>query len=137
MDIIANMMRVTAAVIEKDGRILIAKRKKGDRFGGKWEFPGGKIHIGETPEACLKRELNEEFGIEARIGEFICASRFHYLHMPLELLAYRVTHISGDFVPVDHDEIKWVLPKELPGHDFVKADVSVVEKLLKDVYHVG
>lgn len=137
MDIIANMMRVTAAVIEKDGRILIARRKMSDRFGGKWEFPGGKIHVGETPEACLKRELNEEFGIEAEIGEFICSSRFAYLHMPLELLVYRARHVSGEFRPVDHDEIKWVLPRDLRGHDYVAADVSVVEMLMKDVYHVA
>ncbi len=123
--------------MEKDGRVLIARRKKTDRFGGKWEFPGGKIHVGETPEQCLKRELHEEFGIEAEIGDFICSSKFRYLHMPLELLVYKARHVSGEFRPVDHDEIKWVLPKDLPGHDYVAADVSVVEKLVRDVYHVA
>ena len=137
MDTISNMLKVTAAVIEKDGKILIARRKMGDRFGGKWEFPGGKIHLGEAPEACLKRELKEEFDIEAEIGEFICSSKFRYLGMPLELLVYKARHVSGEFKPVDHDEIKWVPPGELRGYDYVKADVAVVEKLLKDVYHAA
>jgi 8-oxo-dGTP diphosphatase len=135
-NVISNMLKVTAAVIEKDGRILVARRKATDRFGGKWEFPGGKIHIGETPEECLKRELKEEFGIEAEIGDFICSSKFTYLGMPLELLVYRARHLSGEFRPVDHDEISWALPRELRNYDYVKADVAVVEKLLKDIYHV-
>lgn len=68
------MKQVTAAVIEKDGRVLIAQRKTGDALAGKWEFPGGKLEPGETPEACLRRELREEFGVETEIGDFICSS---------------------------------------------------------------
>ena len=131
------MLKVTAAVIEKDGLYFIARRKKSDRFGGKWEFPGGKIHIGETPEECLKRELKEEFGIESAIGELVCASKFSYIHMPLELLAFRVRHLSGEFKPVDHDAMKWVLPGELLSYDFVEADVTIVKKLLEDIDHAA
>jgi 8-oxo-dGTP diphosphatase len=131
------MLKVTAAVIEKDGKILIARRKAGDRLGGKWEFPGGKLKMNETPEECLKRELREEFDIEARIGEFICSTRFRYLFVPLELLVYRAFHVSGNFTLLDHDEIAWVTPAELEKYDFVKADIRVVKKLLKDIYDVG
>ena len=131
-----NIFRVTAAVIEKDGKILIAKRRIGDRHGGRWEFPGGKIDVGETPEECLKRELKEELGIEAEVGEFICASTFKYMFVPLELLVYKVRHISGKFRALDHDELKWVEPSELAKYDFVKADVKVVKKLMRDIYHV-
>ena len=67
---------VAAAVIEKDGKILIAQRKKGWRFAGKWEFPGGKIEPNETPEECLRRELREELGIETEIGDFFCVSTY-------------------------------------------------------------
>lgn len=132
-----NVFKVTAAVIEKDGKILIAKRRIGDRHGGRWEFPGGKVDLGETPEACLKRELKEELGIEAEVGEFICASTFKYMFVPLELLVYKVRHISGEFQALDHDELKWVDPSELNKYDFVKADVKVVKKLMKDVYNVA
>ena len=76
-----NVCKVTAAVIEKDGRILIAKRRIGDRHGGRWEFPGGKIDSGETPEECLKRELREELGIEAEIGELLCKTSFKTIYL--------------------------------------------------------
>lgn len=132
-----NLLKVTAAVIEKDGKILIAKRRKGDLHGGRWEFPGGKIDLGETPQECLKRELKEELGIEAEIGDLICESQFKYMLVPLELLVYKAEHISGEFQTLDHDELKWVEPSELDKYDFVKADVTVVKKLMKDIYHVG
>ncbi len=101
---------VTAAVLEKDGRILIARRKRGDRLADKWEFPGGKIEEGETPEACLRRELQEELGIDVSVGGFVGRSCHRYPHGEIELLAYRVTHLSGDFQLHDHEEIRWVSP---------------------------
>lgn len=132
-----NICKVTAAVIEKDGKILIAKRRIGDRHGGRWEFPGGKIDSGETPEECLKRELKEELGIEAEIGELICKSSFKYMFVPLELLVYSARHISGEFQALDHDELKWVTPSELDKYAFAKADAKVVKTLMKDRYHVA
>lgn len=131
------MFKVTAAVIERDGKILIAKRRMGDRHGGRWEFPGGKIGFGETPEECLKRELKEELGVEAEIGEFICASRFRYMLIPLELLVYKARYLSGEFRALDHDELRWVEPSQLNEYDFVKADVKVVKKLMKDICHAA
>ncbi|MFA5255911.1 MAG: 8-oxo-dGTP diphosphatase MutT [Candidatus Omnitrophota bacterium] len=123
--------QVTAAVIEKGGRILIAQRRRGRTLGGRWEFPGGKIEPGETPETCLKRELKEEFDIESEIGQFIIASRFRYCLVPIELLAYRVKHLSGEFKVNEHEEIRWVSPSELGSYDFMPADKSIVELLAK------
>ncbi len=131
------MFKVTAAVIERDGKILIAKRRIGDRHGGRWEFPGGKIGFGETPEECLKRELKEELGVEAEIGEFICSSTFRYMLVPLELLVYKARYLSGEFRALDHDELRWVEPLQLNEYDFVKADVKVVKKLMKDICHAA
>ena len=124
--------QVTAAVIEKDGKILIAQRRKGSTLGGRWEFPGGKIEPGETAEVCLKRELKEEFDIESEIGEFITASQFRYCLVPIELLAYRVKHFSGEFRVNEHEEIRWVTPSELKLYDFMLADKPIVEILLKN-----
>ena len=124
------MKQVTAAVIEKEGRILLAQRRKGDALAGKWEFPGGKIEPGETPEACLRRELMEEFGIDARIGSFVCSSRFEYKHAEIELLVYRAEHVAGEFKPVDHDRIEWVLPADLANYDLSSADIPVAQVLL-------
>ncbi|HAT72514.1 MAG TPA: 8-oxo-dGTP diphosphatase MutT [Elusimicrobia bacterium] len=125
------MKQVTAAVIEKDGKIFIARRKPGDTLAGKWEFPGGKIEPGETPEACLRRELMEEFGVDTKIGEFICSSKFDYKHLPIELLAYRTEHLSGDFNLNDHDRIEWVAPADLVKYDFCSADIPVLNILRK------
>jgi 8-oxo-dGTP diphosphatase len=121
---------VTAAVIEKDGRVLIAKRKKGWRFADKWEFPGGKIEPNETPEECLQRELREELGIETEIGEFFCVSTYAYPHATVQLLVYRALHVSGEYTLYDHQEMRWVLPEHLLQYDFPEADNLVIEKLM-------
>lgn len=122
-------VKVVAAVIEKDGRVLLAKRRQGDILAGKWEFPGGKIDPGETPEEALKRELQEELGIETEVGDFICSSLYDYEHLSVELLAYRVLHISGEITPHVHDEVKWVLPDDLCSYDFPAANEEIVRRL--------
>ena len=123
------MKLVAAAVIEKDGRVLIAQRRPGDALAGQWEFPGGKLEPGETPEACLERELGEEFGIEAQIGAFICASEFEYKHTHIRLLAYRARHLAGEFKLNDHAAIAWVAPGELGGYALASADRPVAAAL--------
>jgi 8-oxo-dGTP diphosphatase len=120
------MKQVTAAVIEKDGKVLIAQRKAGDALAGKWEFPGGKLEPGETPQVCLARELREEFEVETEIGAFICSSKFEYKHLPIELLVYRAKHLSGDFKLNDHSRIEWVRPADLLNYDLSSADIPVV-----------
>jgi len=65
-----DIIKVTVAILEKDGRIIIAQRKSSDHLSSKWEFPGGKIEPGETPEVCLARELKEEFDIDVAIGGY-------------------------------------------------------------------
>ncbi len=124
-------LMVTAAVIERDGRVLIAKRKNGWRFAGKWEFPGGKIEPNETPEECLRRELHEELGIETEIGNFFCSSTYAYPHATVQLLVYRAFHVSGEYTLYDHQEIRWVLPEDLLQYDFPEADNLVIEKLIQ------
>jgi 8-oxo-dGTP diphosphatase len=122
-------VKVAAAIIEKDGRILIGKRKAG-RFEGRWEFPGGKVEPGETPESCLRRELREELGIEAGIGALVLSTEHVYSHMSIELITYRAEVLSGDFYLRDHTEIRWVAPEELERYDFPEADRAVIEKLM-------
>jgi 8-oxo-dGTP diphosphatase len=124
------MLDVTAAIIEREGKYLIAKRKKG-KFRGKWEFPGGKIEgRDKTPEECLRRELMEEFGIESIVKDFFGESIYNYSFGRIRLIGYNVDHISGDFSLRDHDEIKWVSPDEMKGYDFIKADLPFVDKLI-------
>jgi mutator protein MutT len=123
---------VTAAVLEKDGRVLIARRKRGSRLADKWEFPGGKLEVGETLEDCLRREMREEFGVDVSVGAFVGRSLHAYPHGEIDLRAYRVRHLSGEFTLHDHEEIRWVNLSDLPSYDFSAADVPIVAILMKD-----
>ncbi len=118
-------MIVTAAIVEKNGKVLLARRMRHDDLAGKWEFPGGKLEIGETPEECLRRELKEEFGIESRVMNFVASSTFCYPHIEIKLLAYRVEHISGEFEILRHEELSWVAPKDLLTYDLSEADIPI------------
>ncbi len=117
---------VTAAIIEEGGRVLIARRKKGDRCEGRWEFPGGKVEPGETPEESLKRELREEMGIDVTVGEQLCVCPFRAGESLMELLVYRTRIVNGKIVCNDHDEVRWVEPGELGRYDLTDPDRRVV-----------
>jgi len=131
---------VTAAIIERDGRVLIARRREGDHLAGKWEFPGGKVEPGETPEGCLARELEEEFGVRTRVGEFVVSSVHDYGDKKIELLAYRVEApapaareaSTGEWRLHAHDRIEWVTPEEMNGYDFAQADLPIVARLQRE-----
>lgn len=120
------MVRVTAAVIIRGGRVLIARRRPGARLGGKWEFPGGKIEPGESPEACLHRELREEFDIEATIGEALGCHVHRYDFGTVALTAFRVDEFRGALRLNDHQEVRWVAPASLADFDFTPADLPFV-----------
>lgn len=124
-----EIINVTAAIIEKKGKFLIAKRRKGKHLENKWEFPGGKIESDETPEECLYRELKEEFGITTEIINFVAESIFDYGDRKIKLLGYRTKYISGEFLLNAHDEIKWISLDEFSKFDFAEADLPLIEKL--------
>jgi mutator protein MutT len=123
------MRIVTAAIMEERGRIFIARRKEGKNLSGKWEFPGGKMERGETPEEALTRELEEELGLRVAVGELLCSVRFRSGTADYELHAYRVTRSSGAPVLREHDEARWVLPSRLLFYDLAESDRRVVERL--------
>jgi 8-oxo-dGTP diphosphatase len=125
------MIKVTAAIIEKDSRILIAKRKTRKDRRGAWEFPGGKVEEGETPEEAIEREILEEFETKIKCGDFFMSVPFTIKGEPAELLVYKALHVDGDFEPLDHEEVKWVLPSGLGMHKFLEADEKVVEEIRK------
>lgn len=124
-----DIVRVTAAILVKNGRIIIAQRHSDDHLSGKWEFPGGKIEAGETPQACLKRELKEEFQIEVSVGDFLGSKEYDYEHISIELLVYRAYWDSGDIMLRDHADYRWISPVALGQYDFAPADIPFVEKL--------
>ena len=126
------MIDVTAAIIQREGQILAARRKEGSHMAGYWEFPGGKIEFGETPEQCLQRELKEELNIESRIGPFFEESCFDYGTKQIRLLSYFVDYIGGTFTLNDHDEIKWLHVHQLLTLEWAPADIPLVEKLVRE-----
>ena len=127
-----DYLPVTAAVIEKDDRILIARRKHA-YMGYHWEFPGGKLEDNETLEECLKREILEELSITISVGRLI-SYRKHIINCQtaIVLYAYQAEYISGDISLTDHDEIAWVKPEDLPGYSFPDPDRQIVRELLKE-----
>ena len=116
------MIVVVAALMVRDGKILIARRPAGRHMGGKWEFPGGKLEKGESPEAALERELREELGVETQTGRIVRAVSFSYPEKDVLLLFYLSRLISGEPSPIDEAEVCWAEPGELPRFDLAPAD---------------
>ncbi len=119
---------VTAAVLVREGKVLIARRGSG-AHAGKWEFPGGKCESGERPAQCLARELGEEFRGQFRVGRFIATTRFAVGGRPYELHAYRVELQSETIQPLEHDAISWVSLPDLRNYDLLEPDLEIVKSL--------
>ena len=118
--------KVTAAVIERDGKVLVARRKPGLTAGGLWEFPGGKLEEGEAAERCLERELEEELGVRTRVGDFLCSVPFSGPLMSFELVVYRAELLTDAFRLTDHDEVRWQAPEDMDEALFSEPDRPVV-----------
>lgn len=118
--------RVAAGIIFEGERFLIAKKNSGLR---QWEFPGGKIEPGETPEAALKRELHEELGMTVDVGELYGSSRVALTDCDIELLAYLCRALTKPTVYHDHERVEWILRSEVSAYEFSEADVPIVAKL--------
>ena len=125
-----TIIKVTAAIFVNDGMLLIAKRKPTGRLPNLWEFPGGKIEPNETPEACLKRELKEEFDVDVTVGEYLGSNIHAYDFGTIELMAFKAFWEKGDFKLLDHVEIRWVFTHELDQFEFAPADTVFVEQLI-------
>jgi 8-oxo-dGTP diphosphatase len=120
---------VTAAIIERDGCVLLARRAASEPLGGYWEFPGGKLEPGESESECLARELHEELGVAAAVGTFVAESEYTYDKGTIRLVAYRCDIGDQELVLSAHDRAEWVQPEELTGYDLLPADVPIAEKL--------
>ena len=121
------MTTVVAAVIERDGRVLIGQRKAGGNHPFKWEFPGGKVEADETPEAAVVRELTEELGIRARIAGEITRYQYQYPDRPrILLIFYRVVDFEGEPQNLDFAQLQWVLPRRLHDLDFLEGDLDFI-----------
>ncbi len=126
------MKIVTAAVIKKNNKILVARRGAGEKLAGLWEFPGGKLEEGETLQECLKRELEEEFGIMTKSGLEITSSIYKYEHGSFRIVALESTIVSGSIELRVHDKVEWVDLNELLEVDLLPADIAIAEHLVQN-----
>jgi 8-oxo-dGTP diphosphatase len=118
---------VTAAVIRDGERVLIARRESG-HLAGKWEFPGGKLEPGESPEQCLAREIREELGIEVCVGDIFAVVYHEYEFGPILLLAYECKLAGKNALP-QGDGVRWVSREDLEEFDFAPADLPIMRKV--------
>lgn len=127
-----TLLVAAAALIDADGRVLLAQRPEGKAMAGLWEFPGGKLDAGEIPEYALMRELREELGIETRPCCFtpiaFASHEYEAFHLLMPLFACRVW--SGIPVPQEGQALKWVFPKDMKSYPMPPADVPLVAQLL-------
>jgi 8-oxo-dGTP diphosphatase len=124
------MTTVVAAVIERDGQVLIGQRPAGKRHGLKWEFPGGKVEPGEAAEAALRRELEEELGIQAVIGVEMAGYEYTYPgREPIRLIFFAVEEFTDLIENRVFEQVRWETRERLPTYDFLEGDVDFVRML--------
>lgn len=124
------MKRVVAALMVKDQKILVCQRTRHQTMPLKWEFPGGKIEDGEQPREALRRELDEELGIDAEIGDEVTRIRHTYKGGgSVELTFYLIRHYKGEIENRIFRDVQWSAPQELPTFDFLEADLQLVKDL--------
>ena len=124
------MKRVVAALIVKDGKFLVCQRTRHQTMPMKWEFPGGKIEEGEQPRDAMRRELEEELGIDATIGDEVARIRHEYPNRSsVELRFYVVREYAGELENRIFNDLQWAERTQLPSYDFLEADLELVRQL--------
>lgn len=125
------MIQVVAALIKNGDKFLICQRPQNKMRGLLWEFVGGKVENGETKEQALKRECKEELGITVSVGEVYMEVTHEYSDITVHLTLFNATITGGVPQKLEHNDIKWITPSEIPYYSFCPADKTILEKLLK------
>lgn len=125
-------MRVSCAIIEREGMVLCAQRSAAMKLPLKWEFPGGKIEVGETAEESLIRECDEELNLQVNIRAAMPVVRHEYAPgLWLELIPFKCILVGGELELREHASAKWLAPSDLPQLDWAEADIEVVQNYLR------
>ena len=122
---------VVAVALISDGRVLLAQRPAGKAMAGLWEFPGGKVETGETPEDALVRELHEELGIEVQVPNLKALTFASYTYEKFHLLMplYECRRWNGTLTPTEHQNVAWVSSADLAGYSMPPADIPLIEHI--------
>lgn len=123
-----KVINVVAAIIRDDNKIFATQRGYGE-FKGGWEFPGGKIESGETPEQALVREIREELDTEIAVGELLDTIEYDYSSFHLSMKCFWAEVVSGDLILKEHEAAKWLSKDELESVEWLPADVALIEKI--------
>lgn len=121
-----KQVRVAAAIIEKEDKILVARRSYGD-YAGYWEFPGGKYEEGETGEETIIREIKEEFDVEIKVKGYLCTIEHQYDSFYLVMDCYICSLVTDGLVLHDHSDIRWIHPED-EGIEYLPADRKVIKE---------
>ncbi len=124
-------LQVVAALLEQNGKFLICQRPNHKAQGGLWEFAGGKIESGETPQQALERECREELAVEIRAGELFMEVQHEYDDRIVHLAVLWVVLQSGEPTALEHQAMAWVTPQQMQEYDFCPADLPILERLCK------
>ena len=124
------VIEVTAALIRDDvGRYLITQRRRGSHLEGLWEFPGGKLEAGETPEIGLRRELEEELTATFAVGPLVETIHWEYPDRTIVLRFYTCHHVAGPITPREGQAMTWAAPEQLSNYSFPPADGALIQRL--------
>lgn len=119
-------LHVACAIIEQSGKVLAAQRSASMSLPLKWEFPGGKIEAGESPEECLNRELMEELGVSVRIGVALPPATHSYTDFTVTLHPFTCSLAGGVIIMHEHHALQWIEPERMPELDWAAADLPVI-----------
>ena len=126
-----KIINVVAASIEKDGKIFCAQRPEGKSLGGYWEFPGGKLEEGESPEEALIREIHEELNSQIEIISFVNEASYDYDFGTVVMKTFHAKLVSGNLDLLEHQDSAWLEPSRLKTLDWAPVDRPAVELLSK------
>ncbi len=126
-----EVLPVVAGAVERGGKLLLCRRPLHKDRGGQWEFPGGKLEAGESAQAALERELQEELGIGIRAGEALACIDYAYPELTIRLTLLRAQITSGEPQLLEHTELRWVTPAQALTLDLCPADRGLLQQLLE------
>jgi 8-oxo-dGTP diphosphatase len=124
-------IHVACAIIQQDGLILAAQRSSTMSLPLKWEFPGGKLEAGESPQVCLLRELNEELGISVTISEELPPHTHSYVSFTVTLYPFLCHQLQGSIILHEHNDARWLTLTDLPLLDWAEADLPIIQALVQ------
>ena len=123
-------IHVTCAIILVDEKVLVVQRSEHMKLPLKWEFPGGKIENGESEEACIKREIEEEINIKIELIAKLSPSNYHYPKFSIKLIPFIAKYVDGDIKLLEHKQYRLLKKEELAGLDWADADIPILNEFL-------